>query len=61
MQCMEKDLSQLYQIQLKYLEKQTSNNLKQIQSSQSKYIDKLINQTPIGIYKKSELGEPLRL
>ena len=27
---------------------------------QSKYLDKLVNQTPIGIYKKSELGEAMR-
>ncbi|CAF0705814.1 unnamed protein product [Brachionus calyciflorus] len=67
-QCLEKDLCQLYHIELKYLEKITNNNLKQsqIQSShsqnnQSKFLDKLINHTPIGIYKKSELGEPFRL
>jgi hypothetical protein len=32
----------------------TSNN-------QFKYLDKLINQTPIGLFKKSELGEPMRI
>lgn len=58
MQCLEKDLNTLYQIQIKYLDKLNTKNLNQ---NQIKTIDKLINQTPIGIYKKSELGEPLRL
>ena len=28
---------------------------------QSKFIDRLVNQSPIGVLKKSELGEPMRL
>jgi hypothetical protein len=59
---LEKDLNSLYQIQVKYLEK----NLKMTSNSKSndiqmKYIDKLINQTPVGVLKNSELGQPMRL
>ena len=68
-QCLEKDLSSLYQIQLKYLDKlllkPSSNkaNLSQniSTSNQSKHLDKLVNQSPIGVFKKSELGCPMRL
>lgn len=31
------------------------------QQTQSKFIDKLVNLSPIGVLKKSELGEPMRL
>ena len=29
--------------------------------NKSKYLDKLVNQTPIGVFKKSQLGEAMRL
>ena len=70
-QYLEKDLHTLYQIQVKYLErtlkntpaKANNNNSNNTATSeyQLKYIDKLINKTPIGVFKKSELGQPLRL
>lgn len=59
---MEKDLSQLYQFVLKFFDKANgtkNNNL--ILNQNSNFTDKLINQTPIGVFKKSELGQPLRL
>jgi len=61
-QYLEKDLNSLYQIQVKYLEKilKITSNLK-ANDIQMKYMDKLINQTPIGVLKKSELGQPMRL
>jgi hypothetical protein len=61
-QCLEKDLNSLYKIQVKYLEKilKTSLNSK-ANDIQMKYMDKLLNQTPIGVLKKSELGQPMRL
>jgi hypothetical protein len=58
---------------LKYLEKlKNSNNNRLVNKStttsniqnlnnNSVYLDKLVNQTPIGIFKKSELGEAMRL
>ena len=69
-ECLEKDLNSLYQIEVKYLDKffknlsvtSKGNSLNRgSQSIQSKYLEKLVNQTPIGVFKKSELGEPMRL
>jgi hypothetical protein len=61
-QYLENDLNTLYQIQVKYLERilklQTTTN---DSNHQMKHLDKLINQTPIGVLKKSELGQPMRL
>jgi hypothetical protein len=63
-------LNTLYKIQQKFVEKaliknhhqSLKNNLNNSENdNQFKYIDKLINQTPIGLFKKSELGEPIRL
>jgi len=57
---------------LKYLEKlknsinnrlvnkTTTTNIQNLNNN-SVYLDKLVNQTPIGIFKKSELGEAMRL
>ncbi len=60
-------MSSLYQIQVKYLDKflknssllnaKTNGQSRSAQSSQTKYLEKLVNQTPIGVYKKSELGK----
>lgn len=67
---LEKDLNVLYQIQLNYLDKFLKNSSALVskangnirgQVNQSKYLEKLVNQTPIGVFKKSELGEPMRL
>lgn len=60
-QCLEKNLSQLYQFEVKFFESANSTKLNQLMSNQSNHTEKLINQTPIGVYKKSELGQPLRL
>ena len=65
---MEKDLATLFQIQTKYL----SKNLKILgnagaavgankSSSNFLLLDRLVNLSPIGLFKRSELGEPLRL
>ena len=56
-------MQNLYQIEVKYLEKVLKlTSTKSISNeNQIKYIDKLINQTPIGVFKKSELGQPMRL
>ncbi len=59
----------LYQVQLKYLEKQAakSSTLKsesgasQASQNTSKNLDKLVNQTPIGVFRPSQIGEPMRL
>lgn len=97
LQTLEKDLSTLYHIQTKYLEKLALKNNKQQQSNgvpasstltattttstnsisttryssqsktssaylaQSKQIEKLVNHTPIGVLKRSQLGQPMRL
>ena len=60
-------MSALYQIQVNYLDKiqknssvlnaKTNGQTRSAQPSQSKYLEKLVNQTPIGVYKKSELGK----
>lgn len=60
-ECLEKDLSQLYSIELKYLSKffknpSTLSKGNKSQFNQSKYLEKLVNQTPIGVFQKSELG-----
>jgi hypothetical protein len=63
-QCLEKELNSLYQIETKYLDRlNTTNRLNKpiTPSLQSKYLDILVNQTPVGIFKKSELGEAMRL
>ncbi|RNA28662.1 mediator of RNA polymerase II transcription subunit 1, partial [Brachionus plicatilis] len=61
-QCLEKDLSQLYQIELRFYEKVNGTKPSYYAlNQQPNYTDKLINQTPIGVFKKSELGQPLRL
>lgn len=71
-QCLEKDLNTLYQIELKYLTKYYNYNKMEkndkkssikinLNSNESKYIDCLFNKTPIGLFKKSELGESMRL
>ena len=59
-ECLEKDLNLLYSIQLKYLDKLFKNpslSKGKGQLNQSKYLEKLVNQTPIGVFKKSELGK----
>ena len=69
LQFLEKDLHSLYQIQLKYLEKMAiKNNPSNIKSEQtssipsnSKQLDKLVNQMPIGVFRPSQVGEPMRL
>ena len=38
----------------------TTTNIQNLNNN-SVYLDKLVNQTPIGIFKKSELGEAMRL
>jgi hypothetical protein len=51
-------MNALYQIQVKYLDKiQKNSTVLSARGSQSKYLEKLVNQTPIGVYKKSELGK----
>ena len=59
---LEIDLNNLYQIEVKYLEKLLKlNSNSKGNETQMKYLDMLINQTPIGVLKKSELGQPMRL
>ena len=67
-QSLEKELNMLYQIETKYLDRlnassisNRSNKPNTPNSFQSKYLDRLVNQTPVGIFKKSELGEAMRL
>ena len=66
-QCLEKELNSLYQIELKYLDRlnasnnNTRSNRPITPTYQSKYLEKLVNQMPVGLFKKSELGEAMRL
>lgn len=66
-QHLEKDLHTLFQVQLKYL----SSGSKHIKaplaaatvnkSANYLLLDKLINRSPVGLLKRSELGDPMRL
>jgi hypothetical protein len=65
-QCLEKDLSKLYDIELSYLQKLTNNQSNSTNNNNKKgtkinFIDKLVHQSPIGIFQKSELGQSMRL
>lgn len=67
MQHLEKDLTTLFQIQVKYLTKnlkaiQAANNAASLtKSANYLLLDKLLNLSPIGLFKRSELGDPMRL
>ena len=65
-QWLEQDINSLYRLQLKYLNKQqqqqtTTDSHTPTSSDTFKHIDKLVNQAPLGLYRASELGEPMRL
>ena len=67
-QLLEKDLGALFQVQVKYLSKNLKtlaagqlNNAVLTKSANYVLLDKLINLSPVGLLKRSQLGDPMRL